>query len=75
MNVLFQIVYFQEVLNVSDLECFMYPSMFRQFNIYNIVEEPGKMYLPSTLELLRFIGKLWIFMGHILANKKFPQKF
>ena len=47
--VLLQIVYFQKVLNVSDMEYFMYPSMFRQFNVYNIVEEPGRMYLPGTL--------------------------
>ena len=38
--VLLQIVYFQKVFNVSDMEYFMYPSMFRQFNVYNIVEEP-----------------------------------
>ena len=45
--VLLQIVYFQKVLNVSDIEYFMYPSMFRQSNVYNIVEEPGRMYLPK----------------------------
>ena len=49
INVLLQIVYFQKVLNVSDMEYFMYPSMFRQFNVYSIVEEPGRMYLPVTL--------------------------
>ena len=38
--VLLQIVYFQKVFNVSDMKYFMYPSMFRQFNVYNIVEEP-----------------------------------
>ena len=46
-----QIVYFQKVLNVSDMEYFMYPSMFRQFTVYNIVEEPGREYLHGTLEL------------------------
>ena len=60
--VLLQIVYFQKVLNVSDMEYFMYPSMFRQFNVYNIVEEPGRMYLSGTLELSTFISKLLIFM-------------
>ena len=40
---LLQIVYFQKVFSVSDMEYFMYPSMFRQFNVYNIVEEPGRM--------------------------------
>ena len=38
INVLLQIVYFQKVLNVSDMEYFMYPSMFRQFNVCSIVE-------------------------------------
>ena len=38
INVPLQIVSFQEVLNVSDMEYFMYPSMFCQFNVYNIVE-------------------------------------
>ena len=31
--VFLQIVYFQKVLNVSDMEYFMYPSMFHQFNV------------------------------------------
>ena len=60
--VFLQIVYFQKVLNVSDMEYFMYPSMFHQFNVYNIVEEPGRMYLSGTLELSTFISKLLIFM-------------
>ena len=60
--VLLQIVYFQKVLNVSDMEYFMYPSMFRQFNVYNIVEEPGRMYLSGTLELSIFLSKLLVFM-------------
>ena len=72
---LLQIVYFQKVLNVSDMEYFMYPSMFRQFNVYNIVEEPGRMYLPGTLELLTFISKLLVFMWHTLAYKKSSWKF
>ena len=59
---LLQIVYFQNVLNVSDMEYFIYPSMFRQFNVYIIVEEPGRMYLSDTLELLTFISKLLVFM-------------
>ena len=67
-NVL-QIIYFQEILNVSDMEYFMYPSMFRQFNVYNIVEEPGRMYLPGNLELSTFISKLLVFMGHTLSNQ------
>ena len=62
--VLLQIVYFQKVLNVSDMEYFMYPSMFRQFNVYNIVEEPGRMYLSGTLDLSTFISKQLIFMWH-----------
>ena len=49
INLLLQIVYFQKVLNVSDMEYFMYPSMFLQFNVYSVVEEPGRMYLPVTL--------------------------
>ena len=52
INVLLQIVYFQEVLN-------------------GIFKELGRMYLPGTLELSRFISKLLVFMGHTLANKKF----
>ena len=48
---LLQIFYFQKVLNVSDMEYLMYPSMFCQFNVYNIVEEPRRMYLSGTLEL------------------------
>ena len=59
---LLQIVYFQKVLNVRDMEYFMYPCMFCQFNVYNIVEEPGRMYLSGTLELLTFISKLLVFM-------------
>ena len=73
--VLLQTVYFQKVLNVSDIEYFMYSSMFRQFNVYNIVEEPGRMYLPGTLELSTFISKLLVFMWHTLAYKKSPRKF
>ena len=75
INVLLQIVYFQKVLNISDMEYFMYSSMFGQFNVYNIVEEPGRMYLPGTLELSTFISKLLVFMGHTLANKKSSRKF
>ena len=60
--VLLQIVSFHKVLNVSDIEYFMYSSMFRQFSIYNIVEKPGRMYLPGTLELSTFISKLLFFM-------------
>ena len=60
--VLLQIVYFQEVFNVSDMEYFMYPSMFCQFNVYNIVEEPGRMYLSGTLELSTSISKLLVFV-------------
>ena len=56
INVLPQIVYFQKVFKVSDMEYFMYHSMLRQFNVYNIVEEPGRMYLPGTPELLTFIS-------------------
>ena len=75
INVLLQIFYFQDILNVSDMEYFMYPSMFRQFNVYNIVEEPGRMYLPGTLLLSTFISKLLIFVGHTLAYKKSSRKF
>ena len=60
--VLLQIVYFQKLFNVSDMEYFMCPSMFRQFNVYNIVEEPGRMYLSGTLELSTFISKLLVFV-------------
>ena len=72
--VLLEIVYFQKVLNVSVMEYFMYPSMFRQFNIYNIVEEQGEMYLPGTPELFTFISKLLVFMWHTLAYKKDSKK-
>ena len=48
INVLLQIGYFQDVLNVVNMKYFMYPSIFHQFNVYNIVEEPGRMYLPGT---------------------------
>ena len=75
INVLLQIVYFQEVLNVSDMEYFMYPSMFRQFNVYNIVEESDRVYLPGTLELSAIISKLLVFIGHTLVNKKSSQKW
>ena len=66
INVLLQIVYFQ-VFSVSDMEYLMYPSMFHQFNVYNIAEEPGRMYLPGTLELYTFISKLLVFMRHTLT--------
>ena len=71
IDVLLQIVYFQEVLKVSDMEYFMYPSMFHKFNVYSIVEEPSRMYLPDTLELSTFINKLLVFTEHTLAFKKF----
>ena len=73
--VLLQIAYFQKVLNVSDMEYFMYPSMFRQFNVYNIVEEPGRMYLSGTLELSTFISKLLVLMGPTPYYKKSFRKF
>ena len=73
--VLLQIVYFQKLLNVSDIEYFMYPSMLCQSNVYSIFEEPGRMYLPGTLELLTFIIKLLVFMWHTLAYKKSSWKF
>ena len=44
INILLQIV-----LNVIDMEYFMYPSMFHQFNLYNVVDEPGRMCLLGTL--------------------------
>ena len=58
------------------MEYFIYPSMFRQFNIYDIVEEPG-MYPPGTLEFftLELISKPLISMRLTLAKKKFFQKF
>ena len=74
INVIVQIVYFQKALNVCDMEYFMYPSMFRQFNVYSIVEAPGRMYLPGTLELPTFISKLLIFVAHTLAYKKSSRK-
>ena len=73
LNVLLQIVYFQKVFNVSDTEYFMYLSMSRQFNVYNFVEEPGRMYLPGTLELLTFISKLLVFMGHTVNHRLSPH--
>ena len=52
----------------------MYLSMFRQFNVYNIVEEQDEMYLPGTPELFTFISKLLVFMWHTLAYKKDSKK-
>ena len=75
ISALLQIVYFQEVLNISDKEYFMYPSMFCQFNIYKIVEEPSSIHLPHTLEFSTFTSKLLIFMGHTLASRKSSPKF
>ena len=63
------------VLFIGDTECFMYPSMCCQSNIYNIVEEPGRMYLPGTLELLTFIIQLLVFKGQTFANEKSSRKF
>ena len=60
--VLLQIAYFHKVLNINVMEHFMYLSMFRQFNVHNIVEEPGRMYLSGTLKLSTFINKLLVFM-------------
>ena len=71
--VLLQTAYFQKVLNVSDIEYFMYSSMFRQFNVYNIVEKPGRMYLPGTLELSTFISKLLVFSKSLAENFKFVR--
>ena len=77
INVLLQIVYFKKVFNVTDIECFMYPSMFSQFNVYNIVEEPGWMYFPGTLELSTFISKLlcWFScdIGTLSLTKSLPE--
>ena len=69
ITVLLQIVFFQKVLNISDMEYFMHPSMFCQFNVYSIFEEPG------TLELSTFISMLLVFNGHTLGYKKSSQKF
>ena len=63
ISVLLKIAFFQEVLNVSDMEHYIYPSMFRQYNVHNIVEELGRMHVPGTLELSTFISKLLVFMG------------
>ena len=63
-------VLLQKVLNVSDMEYFMYPSMFRQFNVFSIAEESGRMDLPGTLELSTFISKLLVFIGHTLTYEK-----
>ena len=52
ISVLLQIFYFQKVLNVSDMEYFIYSSMFPQFNVYNIVEEPGRIYLPFIIVII-----------------------
>ena len=52
IGVLLQIFYFQKVLNVSDMEYFIYSSMFPQFNVYNIVEEPGRIYLPFIIVII-----------------------
>ena len=51
INVLLQMVYFQKAFNVSDMEDFIYPSMFCQFIVYYIVEEPHRIFLLGTLEL------------------------
>ena len=75
INALLQIAYFQKALSVRDMEYFMYSSMFRQFNVYSIVEEPRRLYLPGTLELSTFISKLLVFFGHTLTYKKSSQKF
>ena len=73
INVLLQTASFQEVFIVSDMEYFIYPSMFRQFNIYDIVEETG-MYPPGTLELSTLISKPLISMRLTLVKKKnFPK--
>ena len=50
----------------------MYPSMFRQFNVYSIVEEPGRMYFLGTLEMSTFISKLPVF---IPENFKFVSSW
>ena len=54
--------------NVSDMEYFIRSSMFRHFNVYNIVEKPDRMYLPGTLGLLTFISKQLVFIGHIYSR-------
>ena len=58
---------------VSDMEYFMYPSMFRQLNVYNIVEEPGRFYLPDILELSAFICMLLILWDIISLTKSLPE--
>ena len=56
------------------MEYFIYPSMFCQFDLIQIVEERGRMCLPGTLELSAFTSKLLVVMGRTLANKKSSQK-
>ena len=73
--VLLQTVYFQKVLNVSGMEYFMYLFMFRLFNVYNIVKEPSRMYLPGNLELSTSMSKMLVSMWHILAYKKSSRIF
>ena len=67
INVLLQIVCFQEVLNVSYMEYFMNSSLFCYFNVCNIVEKPSRMYLPGTLELSTFICRPLVFKRHTLG--------
>ena len=69
--VLLQIVYFQKVLNVGDMQYFMYPFMFRQFNVFNIVEEPGRIYLSGTLELSTFSCDFHVTYSRL--QKVFPK--
>ena len=70
INVLLQIVFFQKVLNVSDMEYFMYPSMFRQLYVYSIVEESGRICLPGTLE-----ASCWFSLDILLHTKSLPENF
>ena len=70
-----KIFYFLKVFNASDMEYFISPSIFCQFNVYNIAEGPGRMYFRGTLELSVFIGKLLVFMWHTLTYNRPSWEF
>ena len=70
-----KVVYFQKVFLASDMEYFISPSIFCQFNVYNILEEPGRMFFPGTLELSIFMSKLLVSMWHTLTYNRPSWEF
>ena len=73
INVILQMIYFQEGLYVCYIKYFMYSSMLCQFKVHNIVQAQVRVNLPGTFKLSAFVHKLLVFMRHTLTKKSLPE--